>query len=374
MLDVLRWIDFEDGVVDRTRDATKIQRSAYLPVGSIPVIDQGHNAIAGYTNEPGSKYGGALPVVLFGDHTRALKFVDFPFAAGADGIKVLEPCAHLNARFLWYFLRAQRLPNDGYSRHFKHLRALKIPVPSMERQLRVADLLGRAESIFQMRKEAEHKAKGIIPALFLDMFGDPATNPKGWELRQVGDAIRSAEYGTSTKASDDKTGIPVIRMGNVDATGRLSVEDLKYVVLPEAQRRVYALEPGDILFNRTNSKELVGKTGIWRGPERAVAASYFIRVRVDEETVLPDYFWVFMNTRHMKSVLYSTARGAIGQSNINAKELRALRIPFPPTSLQKTFARRIAEALELEEWQGRASGMARTAFQSLLAGVFGEVE
>jgi type I restriction enzyme S subunit len=101
-----------------------------------------------------------------------------------------------------------------------------------------------------------------------------------------------------------------------------------------------------------------------------VAASYFIRVRVNEDTILPDYFWAFMNTRHMKSVLYSTARGAIGQSNINAQELRALAIPCPPTSLQQTFARRTDEALDLEGQQGLASETARTVFQALLAGVF----
>jgi len=242
-------------------------------------------------------------------------------------------------------------------------------LPDIE-QIRLADLLSRAESIVRMRQEASRLAKEIIPAMFLDMFGDPATNPKGWGVRHVGDVIRSAEYGTSTKASEDGSGMPVIRMGNVDVTGRLSLADLKYVVLPEAEQRKYALEAGDILFNRTNSKELVGKTGIWRPSEPAVAASYFIRVRVNEDTMLPDYFWAFMNTRHMKSVLYSTARGAIGQSNINAQELRALAIPCPPTSLQQTFARRTADALDLEQQQRRASETGQSTFQSLLAGVF----
>ncbi len=245
-----------------------------------------------------------------------------------------------------------------------------IPIPPVDEQRKLVELLARAENIVRMRREAEQKAKEIIPALFLDMFGDPGTNPKGWEVRHVGDVIRSAEYGTSTKASDDGSGLPVIRMGNVEVTGRLSLTELKYVVLPEAEQLKYALETGDILFNRTNSKELVGKTGIWRPSEPAVAASYFIRVRVNEDTILPDYFWAFMNTRHMKSVLYSTARGAIGQSNINAQELRALAIPCPPTSLQQTFARRTAEALDLEQQQRRASETGQTTFQSLLAGVF----
>jgi len=248
--------------------------------------------------------------------------------------------------------------------------ALPIPLVPLSDQHRIVDMLSRAENIVRMRREAEQKAKEIIPSLFLDMFGDPATNPRAWEVRNVGDVIHSAEYGTSTKASEDGRGMRVIRMGNVDVTGRLNLADLKYVVLPEAERRRYALETGDILFNRTNSKELVGKTGIWRPSEPAVAASYFIRVRVNEDTILPDYFWAFMNTRHMKSVLYSTARGAIGQSNINTQELRAFVVPCPPTSRQRTFARRTAEALDLEGQQSLASETARTVFQALLAGVF----
>ena len=292
------------------------------------------------------------------------------------GITPNDP-ERLRPRYLRYFLDASRPTLERLARGVAQpninqavLKALEVPVPPSVEQDQIVDLLSRAENIVRMRREAEQKAKEIIPALFLDMFGDPGTNPRGWEVRHVGDVIRSAEYGTSTKASEDGSGMPVIRMGNVDVTGRLSLADLKYVVLPEAAQRKYALETGDILFNRTNSKELVGKTGIWRLSEPAVAASYFVRVRVNEDTILPDYFWAFMNTRHMKSVLYSTARGAIGQSNINAQELRALAIPCPPTSLQQAFAGRTAEALDLEQQQRRASETGQTAFQSLLAGVF----
>jgi hypothetical protein len=95
---------------------------------------------------------------------------------------------------------------------------------------------------------------------------------------------------------------------------------------------------GDLLFNRTNSKELVGKTGLWDGRFDAVAASYFIRLRVNRERIVPAYLWAFFNTSHMKRVLFQTARGAIGQANINAKELRAFPVAAPPLPLQTAFA------------------------------------
>jgi type I restriction enzyme, S subunit len=100
------------------------------------------------------------------------------------------------------------------------------------------------------------------------------------------------------------------------------------------------LHEGDILFNRTNSKDLVGKTGLWDGQMQAVAASYFIRVRVSRDRVVPEFLWALMNSAHMKRVLRATARGAIGQANINSTELQNLSIYQPPGDLQRLFAAR----------------------------------
>ena len=292
--------------------------------------------------------------------------------------KVL-PKDGVNQEYLFYALKQviAELERKTHGSTMKHVvrgdfEATRIPLPPLPEQHRIVDLLSRAENIVRMRREAETKVKEFIPALFLDMFGDPATNPKGWEVRSVGEVIRSAEYGTSSKASADSEGIPIIRMGNVDSSGRLSLEDLKYVELLEREQRKHSLAAGDILFNRTNSKELVGKTGIWRGPENAVAASYFIRVRVDDTVVTPDFVWAFMNSSHMKRILFSTARGAIGQSNINARELRALKILVPPIGLQRAFADGVARATGLERQQVVATEQANLTLQSLLSAAFKE--
>jgi type I restriction enzyme S subunit len=266
--------------------------------------------------------------------------------------------------------RCKRAINQA-SINQKELGSIEISVPPLSDQHRAVDLLTRAESIVRMRQEAEQMAKEVIAALFLHMFGDPATNPKGWTVRPIGEVIQSAQYGTSTKASTDGAGLPMIRMGNVDFVGRMSLGDLKFVELSPADEAKYRLLAGDILFNRTNSKDLVGKTGIWRDGREAVAASYFIRVRVDESKVAPDYLWAFMNSRHMKMVLFGTARGAIGQSNINAQELRGLHVPLPPIGMQRRFAQIVVQSLELENQQSRATMQSDQAFRTLLAGVFG---
>lgn len=198
-------VPFEEAVTDCTGGQHKVQRRDYLPVGDVPVIDQGQEFISGFA-ERGVAYIGSLPVVLFGDHTRAFKFVDFPFAIGADGIKVLVPREGFDPRFLYYYFRSVRLPNAGYSRHFKFLREIIVPKPSLATQRRIVDLLSRAEGIVRLRREAQAKAQAIIPALFLDMFGDPATNPKGWKESPLRDLVQEFRYGTSNKSG--ATGLP----------------------------------------------------------------------------------------------------------------------------------------------------------------------
>jgi type I restriction enzyme S subunit len=251
------------------------------------------------------------------------------------------------------------------------LEALPFRLPPLDEQRRIVSLLDRAAEIRRRANAARAKARAIIPALFLDMFGDPATNPKGWPMGMVGDILDSASYGTSQKAGDSGAGLPVIRMGNVTMDGRLDTDDLKYVELTEQDREKAELLEGDLLFNRTNSKELVGKTGMWDGRFEAVVASYFIRLRVRHERIVPAYLWAFFNTSHMKRVLFQTARGAIGQANINAKELRAFPVAVPSLPLQAAFAEQVqrleATARALDTAAAKAEAMAT----ALSAEVFG---
>lgn len=249
--------------------------------------------------------------------------------------------------------------------------SLRIPLPSLTEQRRIVDLLSRAEGILRLRREAQAKAQAIIPALFLDLFGDPATNPKGWPVAPLGELLRAVDYGSSTKASDTGAGLPLIRMANVTYAGDLDLSSLKYVELEPDEAARYSLEQGDILFNRTNSKELVGKTGLWDGRIDAVAASYFIRLRVDRQRVAPYYLWAFMNTRYMKRVLFDTARGAIGQANINSKELKAFSVPVPPLEVQQRFEQQGRAVQSILAQQTTALHKAQASFNALLARSFG---
>ena len=249
------------------------------------------------------------------------------------------------------------------------LRSLPIPIPPLDEQRRIVGLLDRAAEIRSRADAARAKARAIIPALFLDTFGDPATNPKRWPVATIGGLLESAAYGTSQKANDRDDGIPMIRMGNVTTNGQLDTSDLKHIQIAGQEREKAELLKGDLLFNRTNSKELVGKTGLWDGRFDAVAASYFIRLRVKRSLCSPSYVWAFFNTSHMKRVLFETARGAIGQANINAKELRAFSVPVPPLSLQTAFA----EQAQRLEFLARHLDAAVAKADAMAAGLSAEV-
>jgi type I restriction enzyme S subunit len=290
--------------------------------------------------------------------------------------KVL-PKLGVDPDFLFFALKSviSELESKTHGSTMKHVvrgdfEGTFIHLPGIDEQRRIVDLLSRAEGIARLRRQAQQKVAALIPTIFVDMFGDPATNPKGLDVVALGDVLASADYGSSAKAGDEEAGLPMIRMGNVDYSGNIDLAALKYVDLPPDDVARFGLKDGDILFNRTNSKELVGKTGLWIGDREAVLASYFIRLRVDERLARPFFVWAFMNMPHMKRVLFETARGAIGQANINSRELRAFRIPLPDLDEQARFESRCRDVLALRAQQRRALVKAEAAFQALLARAF----
>jgi type I restriction enzyme S subunit len=202
-------VPFSAAVIDATGGNVKIQRKDFLTEGRLPVIDQGQEDVAGFTNDFSHAYTGDLPVVLFGDHTRAFKYVDTPFALGADGVKVLTPRAGFNAKFLYYYFLSCDIPSRGYSRHFKFLKEFDIPLFPPSEQSRIVELLDEADRLRRMRREADVKAARILPALFLKMFGDPATNPMRWPVEPLTKICSPKQWPTISAKELTQFGFPV---------------------------------------------------------------------------------------------------------------------------------------------------------------------
>lgn len=247
---------------------------------------------------------------------------------------------------------------------------MPIPFTGKSEQRRIVELLEQADGLRRKRAEADALADRILPALFHKMFGDPATNPKGWNKNRLGDVILEAAYGTSNPSNTNGEGLPVLRMNNISSGGQLDLTELKHVVLEKAEATKHLLADGDLLFNRTNSKELVGKTGLWRGQLPAVAASYLIRVRLDTTVVVPDYVWAWMNTTYFKQRLFDIARRAVGMANINAAELRAMPVLVPALRLQENFAERVKDLVGLAKQRLEATRQLEGLFIVMLHRAF----
>lgn len=153
------WVHLLDSFYNCTDSKKKIPQKEYIEDGKIAVVDQGQNLVGGYTNDREMAFSGNLPVIIFGDHTRCIKYIDFPFAQGADGVKVLKPKPFFDAKAFYYAFQNINIPNLGYRRHFPLFDQYTIPLPPFAEQQRIVD---RIESLFAKLDEAKQKAQDAL--------------------------------------------------------------------------------------------------------------------------------------------------------------------------------------------------------------------
>ena len=167
------------------------------------------------------------------------------------------------------------------------------------------------------------------------MFGDPVQNPMRWEKTELGNLCKEVRYGTSKPASENGK-YTYLRMNNITYEGELDLTNIKSIDISDDELPKCSVKKGDILFNRTNSIALCGKTCLYKLDETMVIAGYIIRVRVNEK-LNPQYVSTFFNTKSIKKMLKEMAKGAVNQANINAQEMQSIQIPVPPISLQNEY-------------------------------------
>jgi len=182
-----------------------------------------------------------------------------------------------------------------------------------------------------------------------------------YPLTPIGEMISRIQYGSSSRASSEPVGLPMIRMNNLQDDG-WDLRDLKYIELPPKEAANYLLDEGDLLFNRTNSKELVGKCAVFREPGEWVFASYLIRVTLNPAKALPDFVSDFLGTKAGRAQIDRVSRQIAGMTNVNAEEIKALQVPLPPPDIQRQLvaemqAARAARQTALAQADALLSGL-----------------
>lgn len=192
---------FDKVLCDCTKFGTKIPTNEYLPSGRYPIIDQGQKQIAGYYNSDEGLFSD-VPAIIFGDHTRTVKYVDQPCFLGADGVKLLCPVQRdSSCKYLFYQLQNAAIPNTGYNRHYKWVKELYFTIPDKSEQERVVNTLDKTTDLISLRKQQIAKLDELVKSQFIEMFGDPISDEKSDAFPKLG-AVCGLRAGKFIKAND----------------------------------------------------------------------------------------------------------------------------------------------------------------------------
>ena len=339
-MSVYIWVPFLEALRDATGGNPKVKRRDYLPEGPVPVLDQGQDYIAGYTTM-NNAYVGQLPVVIFGDHTRIFKYVDFPFALGADGVKVLAPREGFDAYFLYHYFRTVNLPAQGYSRHFKFLRELSVCKPPLAEQRRIASILNRAARIERLRKQAQERLQEFVPALFVKMFGDPAINPMGWPDQKLGDVcLKTEQYNPGKQPTKEFKYVDISGVDNISKR----INTFRSVLGAEAPSRARKrIRASDVLVSSVRPN-LNAAAIVPDYLDSGIASTGFCVLRANQKILDPIYLFSQVCSTHFIDTMVSKARG-INYPAVSDKDVKDILIPLPPLHIQNRFAD-IVEAMQ----------------------------
>lgn len=257
------------------------------------------------------------------------------------GININDP--RITTDYLYYYLKSKKDYVNNIGRgvaqnniNLTTLKKFEIPLINVDKQLNIVEILEKVERMIDLKKKEIDDLDLLIKARFVEMFGDPLINTKKWKECTIGELATDVRYGTS-KPSVDGGKYPYLRMNNLTNNGELDLTDLKYIDVSDDEKEKCVVRKGDILFNRTNSIDLVGKTTLFNLDEEMIIAGYIIRVRLNSQ-ILPEILAQYMNSSALKKLLRKMAKGAVNQANINAQELQSIKVYVPDLELQNRFS------------------------------------
>ena len=280
----------------------------------------------------------------------------------------------IDIKYLYYYLKKRGF-DDVISGSAQpqitrtSIEKIEIPICEISKQKMIVNLFDKIELLINNQKRQLQLLDELVKARFVEMFGDPIENQKDWEVVKIRDIVTDVRYGTSKPAVEGGR-YPYLRMNNLTVDGDLDLNDLKYIDIPDNEIEKCVVRKGDILFNRTNSIDLIGKTAVFNLLDDMVIAGYIIRIRLNNQ-ILPDVFSQYMNLEAMKKVLRGMAKGAVNQANINAQELQSIKVYIPNMELQKQYVEFKEEIDKSRSRIQKSLEASQELFDSLMQEYFG---
>lgn len=325
---------FDEVFEDVTKLGVKIKTDEYHPIGKYQIIDQGQEAVAGYSDLEDGVFEN-VPAIVFGDHTRIVKYVDQPFFLGADGVKVLRSrFKDANYRYLYYALKSVKIPNTGYNRHFKWLKEAKIYYPNSEEQSKIVSILDGISSVIEHRQQELQKLDELVKSRFIELFGDPLGNDKGWQKVLITEVCH-AIFGGGTPSKSH----PEYFAGSIPW---VSPKDMKSSVINDSIDHITedAIAHSTTNLVPANSVLMVIRSGILKHTLPVAINSLPVTINQDMKAFVPNetvktafllYFFKAIENDVLAGVRGVTA------DNIDFKAFQKRTIIVPPLALQEQF-------------------------------------
>lgn len=331
--------------------------------------------MAGYTDLEEGLFEN-VPVIIFGDHTRVIKYVEEPFFLGADGVKVLKcKLPNANYKYLYYALRHARIPNTGYNRHFKWLKEIQIIYPDLAKQAFVVSVLDKVSDIINTRRRELQALDNLIKDRFVEMFGDPKTNDKGFIKSPMGeymtlltDFSSNGSYKTldsGVTMFDEPNYAWIVRTTDLesgDMSSRKYIDENAYELLSKSK-----IFGGEIIMNKIGS---AGK--VYLMPEIDMPASLgrnAFMFRYDDR-INVRFLFEQLVSEYGQSEIQQYVRGAVTKT-ITKDDARAVKIIVPEKELQDEYVKFVTQVDKSKVAVQEALDKAQLLFDSLMQRYFG---
>ena len=364
-----KWVKdgFDSVVRDDTHNGTKIPAVEYMRSGACPIIDQGQDFIAGYSDDITAAYQN-LPAIVFGDHTRVLKFANFPFLLGADGAKILQPTTDkLDCKYLFYYLLQNPVPSTGYNRHYSWMKRMPVVYPvSLDEQRHIAEILTTCDEVIEKSEAVVEKYRAIKAGVLKDLFtrgigkdGKLRPTPESapqlykdtalgkvpceWEIKTIGEMF-AFKNGVSKGKEYFGHGVPIVNFTDVFNKPRITPDVLKgRVEMDRHEIDSFAVKSGDVFFTRTSeTPEEIGMAAVVIGEfVDTVFSGFVLRGRPISDD-LEDGFKVFcfrtdaIRKRIVGDCSYTT------RALTNGTKLSAIKMGVPSKREQQRIAERLS--------------------------------
>ena len=333
---------FDEVLKDCTKLGTKIPTSEYLETGKYPIIDQGQNDIAGYHDSDDGLFED-VPTIVFGDHTRVVKYVDKPCFLGADGVKLLCPVdKDINCKYLFYQLSYADIPNTGYNRHFKWVKALNFKIPSSDEQNHVVEVLDKVTELISLRKQQLARLDELVKARFVEMFGDLVVGDKiqtsKKKIGEIASVTKLAGFEFTKYIQYKEHGDIIMLRGLNCKQGKLILDDVKWIdretsdLLPRSK-----LYYGDILMTYAGT---IGDVAMVDENDKYHLAPNVAKVSINNKKAYNPIFLMYLFLYSNDYIMRFASQ--VAQASINMEKIRNFEYYFPDVTFQNQFATFVA--------------------------------